>query len=63
MRVFLVTQVAKLIRKERLPEAALTRAAHEVLAGTFGPEKQILVEDCSKSASDGRVVARAAAIE
>lgn len=36
MRVFLVPQVAKLMRKERLPEAALCRTAREVLAGTLG---------------------------
>jgi hypothetical protein len=36
MRAFLVPQMAKLIRKERLPEAALCRAAREVLAGTLG---------------------------
>ena len=36
MRAFLVPQVAKLMRKERLPEAALCRTAHEVLAGTLG---------------------------
>jgi len=36
MRVFRVPQVAKLMRKERLPEAALCRTAREVLAGTLG---------------------------
>jgi hypothetical protein len=36
MRAFLVPQVAKLMRKERLPEAALCRAAREALAGTLG---------------------------
>jgi len=36
MRVFLVPQVAKLMRKERLPEAALCRTAREVLAGALG---------------------------
>lgn len=36
MRVFLVPQVARLIRKERFPEAALCRPAREVLAGTIG---------------------------
>lgn len=36
MRVFLVPQVAKLVRKERLPEAALCRTAREVLAGILG---------------------------
>jgi hypothetical protein len=34
--VFVVPQVSKLVRKERLPEAALCRAAREVLAGTLG---------------------------
>ena len=32
----MVPQVAKLLRKERLPDAALCKAAREVLAGTFG---------------------------
>ena len=36
MRAFLVPQVAKLARKERLPDAALCRAAREVVAGTLG---------------------------
>lgn len=36
MRVFLVPQAARLVRKERLPEAVLCRTAHEVLAGTLG---------------------------
>jgi hypothetical protein len=36
MRVFLVPQVARLMRKERLPVAMLCRIAREVLAGTFG---------------------------
>ncbi len=36
MRVFLVPQVSRLMRKKRLPEAALCRAAREVLAGTLG---------------------------
>jgi hypothetical protein len=36
MRVFLVPQVAKLMRKERLPVAVLCRTAREVLAGTLG---------------------------
>jgi hypothetical protein len=36
MRVFLVPQAAKLVRKERLPVAALCRTAREVLAGTLG---------------------------
>lgn len=36
MRVFLVPQVARLMRKERLPEAALCRTGREVVAGTFG---------------------------
>jgi hypothetical protein len=36
MRVFLVPQVSRLIRKERLPEAALCRTAREVIAGTLG---------------------------
>jgi hypothetical protein len=36
MRVFLVPQVARLIRKERLPEAALCRVAREVAAGMLG---------------------------
>jgi hypothetical protein len=36
MRVFLVPQVARLMRKERLPEAALCRTAREVLASTLG---------------------------
>jgi len=36
MRVFLVPQVAKLMRTERLPESALCRTAREVLAGTLG---------------------------
>ncbi len=36
MRVFLVPQVTRLMRKERLPEAALCRTGREVLAGTLG---------------------------
>jgi hypothetical protein len=36
MKVFLVPQVARLMRKERLPEAALCRTAREVLAGRLG---------------------------
>jgi hypothetical protein len=36
VRVFLVPQVAKLMRKERLPAAALCRTAREVSAGTLG---------------------------
>jgi hypothetical protein len=36
MRVYLVPQVARLVRKERLPEVALCRTAREVLAGTLG---------------------------
>ncbi len=32
----MVPQVAKLLRKERLPDAVLCRPAREVLAGTFG---------------------------
>ena len=36
VRVFLVQQVSKLARKERLPDAALCRAAREVLVGTLG---------------------------
>ena len=36
MRVFLVQQVSKLARKECLPDAALCRAAREVLVGTLG---------------------------
>lgn len=32
----MVPQVAKLLRKERLPEAALCRPAREVLVGTLG---------------------------
>jgi hypothetical protein len=35
MRVFLVPQVVRLIRKERLPEAALCRVAREVVASTL----------------------------
>jgi hypothetical protein len=36
MRVFLVPQVSRLLRKERLPEAALCRTANEVAVGTLG---------------------------
>jgi hypothetical protein len=36
MRVFLVPQVARLMRKERLPDIALCRTAREVVAGTIG---------------------------
>ena len=36
MRVFLVPQVARLTRKERLSEAVLCRTAREVVAGTLG---------------------------
>ncbi len=36
MRVFLVPQVIKLLRKEHLPEAALCGTAREVVAGTLG---------------------------
>lgn len=36
MRVFLVPQVARLTRKNRLPAAALCRTAREVLAGRLG---------------------------
>jgi len=36
MRVYLVPQVARLVRKERLPELALCRTAREVLASTLG---------------------------
>lgn len=32
----MVPQVAKLLRKERLPDAVLCKPAREVLAGTFG---------------------------
>lgn len=35
VRVFLVPQVAKLMRKERLPETALCGTARDVLAGTL----------------------------
>ena len=34
--MFMVPQVAKLIRKEHLPHSALCRAAREVLAGRLG---------------------------
>ena len=36
-------QVSKLVRKERLPAAALCRAAREVLAGTLGAGEADLV--------------------
>jgi hypothetical protein len=36
MRVFVVPQVANRMRKERLPAAALCRAAREVVAGRLG---------------------------
>jgi hypothetical protein len=36
MRVFLVPQVARLMRKERLPDAVLCRPAREVWAGMLG---------------------------
>lgn len=36
MRVFVVPQVARWMRKERLPEAALCQAAREVAAGRLG---------------------------
>jgi hypothetical protein len=36
MRVFLTQQVMKLVRRERLPDTALCRAASEVLAGKLG---------------------------
>jgi len=36
VRVFLVPQVAKLVRRERLSDSALCRAAREVVAGTLG---------------------------
>jgi hypothetical protein len=36
VRVFLMTQVVKLMRKERLPVDALCQAARELLAGTLG---------------------------
>lgn len=36
VRVFLVPQVVKLLRKQRLPETSLCRAAREVLAGALG---------------------------
>jgi hypothetical protein len=36
MRVFLVPQVSRLLRRERLPESALCRTAREVLTGTLG---------------------------
>ena len=62
MRVYLVPQVARLVRKERLPEVALCRTAREVLAGTLGAGEADLGEGCSRSASRGRVAARAEAI-
>jgi hypothetical protein len=36
MRLFLLPQVARLVRKERIPTTALRRAAREILAGTLG---------------------------
>lgn len=36
MRVFLLPQVARLVRKERLPESALCSTAREVVSGTLG---------------------------
>ena len=36
MRVFLVPQVDKLMRKDRLPNASLRRVAREMMAGTLG---------------------------
>lgn len=36
MRVFALPQVTRLLRKERLPDAALCAAAREVLAGRLG---------------------------
>ena len=36
MRVFALPQVTRLLRKERLPERVLCRAAREVLAGQLG---------------------------
>jgi hypothetical protein len=36
VRAFLLPQVVRLVRKERLPEAALCRTAREVVAGTLG---------------------------
>lgn len=36
MRVFALPQVARLLRKERLPDAALCAAACEVVAGRLG---------------------------
>lgn len=36
MRVFLAPQVTRLLRKERLPDAALCNAAREVVAGRLG---------------------------
>ena len=36
MRVFVVPQVSRLMRKERLPDAILCCAARDVVAGVFG---------------------------
>jgi hypothetical protein len=36
MRVFVVPQVSRLMRKERLPDAILCRAARDVVAGVLG---------------------------
>jgi hypothetical protein len=54
MRAFLVPQMAKLIRKERLPEAALCRAAREVLAGTLGAGEADLGEAVQEMRRAGR---------
>jgi hypothetical protein len=48
MRVFLVPQVAKLLRRERVPEAALCKPAREVLAGRLGAGEADLGEGLFK---------------
>jgi len=35
MRVFMLPQVTRLLRKERLPETALCQTARDIVAGTF----------------------------
>jgi hypothetical protein len=62
MRVFLVPQVVRLIRQERLPEAALCPRRARWWLAPSAPGRRILAEACSKSELHDREVARAAAI-